>query len=313
MSTDITKKQHYVWRWYLGSWKNSPNDKRIWTGFLQTGEVKKVALMSVAQSNYFYKLVELTDEEFGFLRQYMKKLSPHVRGVANAILAGYEMFTQIKKSIAAGDIEANAVVNHQVLKIEADTFESIQTQIENMGEGLLSCKSINEIEQLVKEDGSDILFFLMVQYLRTKSMKERFVKSLSERKHLQTIGHKCWPFFNFVSALQIVEVMALRNDYRFTLVNNKCQIPFITGDQPVFNALEDITDENGDVIGLELYYPMSPQSALTVSFTPGKRFEEKDADESFVVSRNELIRKQSLIHIFANSEEVLKRYINTTS
>lgn len=310
MSIDITKKQHYVWRRYLGSWKNSPNDKRIWTGFLQSGEVKKVALTSVAQSSYFYKLEELTDEEFGFLRLYMNKLSPHVRGVANAILAGYEMFTQIKKRIATGKIETNDAVDHLVLKIEADTFESIQTQIENLGEGLLRCNSLNDIEQLVKEDGSDILFFLMVQYLRTKSMKDRFVKSLSERNHLQAIGHKCWPFFNFVSALQIVEVMALRNDYRFTLVNNTNQIPFITGDQPVFNALEDITDENGDVVGLELYYPMSPQSALTVSFTPGKRFEEKDAGVRYVMSRNELIRKQSLIHIFANNEDVLRMYIS---
>ncbi len=63
MSTDITKKQHCVWRRYLRAWKVNPDDKDIWTGFLQIGELKKVALMGVAQSSYFYKLEVLNNEE----------------------------------------------------------------------------------------------------------------------------------------------------------------------------------------------------------------------------------------------------------
>lgn len=302
MSTDITKKQHYVWRRYLRAWKVNPDDKDIWTGFLQTGEVKKVALMGVAQSSYFYKFEVLNNEEIDFLQQYMKKISPNVKSIAEIILNGYIMFGHLKSQLST----ANTGAEHEIKKIEAGSFEAIQTQIEGFGDDLLNCKSIGEIENLVLKDANEILFFLMVQYLRTKTMKDRLVNSLSERKMLQSVGHKCWPFFNFVSALSIVEIMIKRNDYRFALVNNKSTIPFITGDQPVFNALEDITDENGDVVGLELYYPMSPQTALKVAFDSGKKFEELDVDEAFVKSRNQLIKKQSQIHIFANNADTLR-------
>lgn len=310
MSTDITKKHHYVWRRYLRAWKVNPDDKDIWTGFLQTGEVKKVALMSVAQSSYFYKFEVLNDEEIAFLQMYMKKLSPNVKSVAEIILNGYIMFGQLKRQLSSAGIIDNPEIEHELKKIEAGTFETIQSQIEGLGDDLLNCKSIGELESLVQKDANEILFYLMVQYLRTKTMKDRLVNSLTERKMLQSVGHKCWPFFNFVSALQIVEIMAKRNDYRFALVNNKSTIPFITGDQPVFNALEDITDANGDVLGLELYYPMSPQTALKVAFDSGKKYEELDGDEEFVKIGNQLIKKQSQIHIFANSEDTLRMMLS---
>ena len=303
--SDITKKQHYVWRHYLGAWKSAKDDKDIWTGFLQSKVVKKVALTSVAQSSYFYRLEELTDVEIAFLKQYSDILSPQIQEVATILIAGYIAYTQIKREFVVKIGPTDGAFEHALKKIELSSFEAIQGTIERMGYGLLKCCSIQEIETLVNDDIYDVLFFLMVQYTRTKAMKERFVSSLTDRPHLQDVGRKSWPFWNIVTALQLVEGIAKENDYRFVYVKNCSSVPFITGDQPVINALGDIKDEKGDVKYLEVYYPLSPSTVLVIAFDSGKRFEEMDVDEVYVNERNSLIMKESQLHIFGNEEAVL--------
>lgn len=303
MSTDITKKQHYVWRKYLNAWKVNPDDKDIWTGFIQSKEVKKVALMSVAQSSYFYKLEVLTDEELEFLESYCKSLPSHVRQFANDILDAYTLFTYQKR--ASVKIKTNQSNEHNLKVIEMNKFEAFHSWIETTGYDLLKCSSISDIKEIARNDIYEMLFFLMVQFTRTKSIKERVVNSMKSRANVQSVARKCWPFFNFVTALQSVEALR-RINYRFVFVNNKSSVPFITGDQPIFNALGDIEDENEEVKDLELYYPMSPQTALVIACTSGDKFSEMDVDEKYVRERNKMIKNESLIHIFANDDNILK-------
>lgn len=310
MSTDITTKQHYVWRRYLCAWKVNADDKDIWTGFLKTKEVKKIALMGVAQCSHFYKLESLTDEEIDFLKQYTERLSPDVKSIAEVILAGYMLFADIKKVEASGKIKFDSESEHELKKAEIASFEKIQSSIELMGDELLKCQSIKDVEAIAEEGIYEILYYLMVQYLRTRAMKDRFVNSLSDRKNLQDIGQKCWPFFNLVTAMQVIERMVKNNDSRFTFVYNKSEVDFITGDQPVINALGDITDEKGEVKELELYYPLSPKAALVVAFGYGAKFSEKEVGAEYVMSRNAMIKKESMIHIFAKSEKVLSEILS---
>ena len=306
MNTQITKKQHYVWRRYLNAWKNAKEDKEIWTGFLQSKEVKKVALMSVAQSSYFYKLEKLTDEELDTLRQFTNRFSTKVQDVANKLLSGYMMFTQLKSGKSSEKMKMDESHETAIKIIETTSFEAIQSRIEQMGDELLRCMTIKDVEAIVKDNEFEILYYLMVQYLRTRTMKGRVVKSLVEATLFQEIGKKCWPFFNLTVAMELVQGIVLKNDSRFVFVNNKSSKPFITGDQPIINALGDIKNENGEVKDWELYYPLSPQTALVLEFTPGDKFSEKDVDEKYVKEKNEMIMKESLIHIFANDENILR-------
>lgn len=306
MSTDITKKQHYIWRRYLNPWKNNPDDKQIWTGFIQTREVKKVALMGVGQSSFFYKFEVLTNEELDFLKSLTGTLSEATREIAYTILAAYVIHALTNDAINSGKIEMNPNLEHELKKIEAGSFENIQSQIELMGDKLLDCSSIKDVEELAEEDEYEFLLFMMVQYTRTKAMKDRFVASLSERKHLQSLAEKSWPFYNIVLALQIVESMVMKKDYRFVFINNKGSIPFITGDQPIINARGNIKDEQGFAKELEFYYPLSPLSALVIDFTPGDKFSEIDVSDDYVKDKNELIKNEAELHLFANDEAVLK-------
>ena len=306
MSKDITEKQHYVWRKYLEAWKSNPDDKVQWVGFLKTKEAKKVSLRDVAHQSFFYKLEELTDEELNFLKLYNNNFSSNVRQISDIVLAGYILFTQLKRDIASGKITPNGNYEHEVKKIEATSFESIQSQIESLGIELLSCTTINDFEKLAATKEYEILYFLMVQYMRTKTMKDRIVNSMTERVNLQEIARKCWPYYNLVTAMQMVESFYKRQDCHFVFIQNKSSLPFITGDQPIINAKGNELDENGLVKELELYYPLSPTTAFVVDFTDGDKFSERVVDENYVKGRNTLIVKESELHVFANQEDVLK-------
>lgn len=306
MSSDITKKQHYVWRNYLSAWKCDTDDKTIWTGFLKQNIVKKVGLMDVAQGSFFYKLEELGDDEVDFLKQFTDKLPYGSKSIAEIILSGYIMFTQLKKDISTGKVKTDQNVEHQIKKIEAAAFESIQSQIELMGSELLKCNSAADIEKLTQSKEYDILYYVWVQYLRTKSMKDRVGGSMEEHKRLQELNRKCWPFFNLVVAMKMVEGMVKRKDYRFVFINNNSETPFITGDQPAINALADDKDKDGFAKKLELFYPLSPNRALCIAFDEGDKYSEMEVDSDFAKSINEKMMEESLLFIFANEEQLLK-------
>ena len=300
MSEDITKKQHYVWRRYLAAWKNDSGDKDVWTYILKTNTIRKIGLMDVAQSSYFYKMEVLSDEELTFLKKFSDSLPKGTKTIAETLLAGYELYAQLRKDIEAGKMPDGTDFEHEVKKIEAASFEKIQSQIEIMGAKLLDCKSIADLKALYNEE-YEILYFLWVQYFRTRGMKDGVVASMADRPEMQAIAQKTWPFFNLVVAMQVVESMVLKKDYRFVLLHNVSGVPFITGDQPAINTL---WDENQDKI--EVYYPLSPVTALQVSFDPGEKYSEADVDESFVREKNALIAKEAYLHIFANEEQILK-------
>lgn len=306
MNSDITKKQHYVWRHYLKAWNCSTDDKVIWTGLLKQNQVKKLGLMDVAQSSFFYKLAEIDDKELGFLKQFTTILPPGSKSIAELLLTGYMMFTQLKKDMASGRVKTNQDFEHKVNKIEKDTFESIQSHIESMGKKLIKCESIADIEDLAKKDEYEFLYYMWVQYMRTKTMKDRVGSSMEEKKWLQVLNNKCWPFFNLVMAMRMVEDMVVKKDYRFVFIKNNTEIPFITGDQPVINAVGDVTDEEGFAKELEVFYPMSPTKALSIAFNEGDKYSNVNADVLFVTSMNRKIMDESLLHIFANEEFVLK-------
>ena len=309
MSVDITEKQHYVWRRYLSSWQDDPGDYRVWTGLLNLKQVKRLGLKDVAQSRYFYRLEELTDVELAFLKQFAGQLSIWVKDLADVIIGGYEFYSSIKQAVAAGKLSMTQERHHELKRMEANVFESIHGQIESMGDALLKCKDSNDIRMRANEQEYDFLFYLLVQYMRTKIRKDSFYNALSARPDLQQIARKCWPFFNIVTAMQWVEAMLIKKDYRYVFVHNNSSIPFITGDQPAINTRWKETDAKSNIIGLEIYYPMSPTNALVIEFNSGKKYSDLDVDEEFVKERNRMIMEEAGLHVFANEEGVLKEMI----
>ena len=93
----------------------------------------------------------------------------------------------------------------------------------------------------------------------------------------------------------------MKKDYRFVFLHNVCGVPFITGDQPAINTLGDEKQNK-----LEVFYPLSPISALMVCFNLGEKYCEMNVDENFIREKNALMAKEAYLHIFSNEEQVLK-------
>lgn len=59
---DITKRQHYVWRYYLAQWTNSKSiEGDIYC--CRGDKIFQTGLINIAQEKYFYELVDITDTE----------------------------------------------------------------------------------------------------------------------------------------------------------------------------------------------------------------------------------------------------------
>ncbi len=73
--------------------------------------------MNVAQSSYFYKLEELTDEELAFLKKFTNTMPNGTKVIAETLLAGYLMYAQLKNEIKAGKMVRGVDVVHEFKKL----------------------------------------------------------------------------------------------------------------------------------------------------------------------------------------------------
>ncbi len=67
-----TRKQHFVWRYYLKSWTK---ESKIYTYFKDSKKIIRTSLLNIGQQRDFYKLHELTKEEIHYSKELLKALS----------------------------------------------------------------------------------------------------------------------------------------------------------------------------------------------------------------------------------------------
>lgn len=85
---------------------------------------------------------------------------------------------------------------------------------------------------------------------------------------------------------------------------NETDIPFITSDQPVINLMANYDDNALPSTGSILYYPISPNIAITVNDENKDQIQYLSEEE--IIYYNEAISKASLHDIYANSKGVIE-------
>ncbi|NOQ23733.1 MAG: DUF4238 domain-containing protein [Bacteroidales bacterium] len=307
--SNLKKRQHYVWRHYLRPWANNES---IWTYFKEQDKIVKPSLMGVAQEKYYYKLEDFTDKEISFLKNFVDKTSPPVlKGLNSDFLTLFTSSSILKRQLAAN---TNPKVNSEfvaseIKKIEANSMEDAHCIMENLGSRVIQCRSIEDLKELNKNDNLfDAIMFLSIQYFRTKSMRKSVLTSFNGDK-FEGLAEKSWNIISFVMATILARNISLDRKLRFTFIENNTTIPFITGDQPVFNILNDKLNEQGEVIELELYYPLTPNCAIYLHFRPEQedQYEGKTADENYVNYLNKKVFDNADYYVFANNEKILEQ------
>lgn len=307
MNEQFTIRQHYVWRRYLKPWKQTPTDKGLWTCLLKQKKVAMIGEMDVAQASSFYKIEELNQSQIDFMKSFIETQPQKVRELGDEMLKAYELYSFYMNGLREGNTSITSIpdIEKKLKVIEINTFEQLNCIVENEGKSLIDCRSIEEIKALTKDELSFSFMYLFVQYLRTRGMKEGFVNSMAERPAMMEIGEKTWPFVVFLMANNLWHSTMAKDDYRLVIVKNTSSTPFITGDQPVINDKDDMTDEEGMTKELELYYPLSPECALLVKFDDGPRYEETIVDQNWVDDMNKKIWHHASYHVFGSNKNVL--------
>ena len=160
----------------------------------------------------------------------------------------------------------------------------------------------------IKDDEKAITFFHFIsqQYCRTKSFRGAVREAAVEIFP----GHHFERLQNIVSYIGGVNIggslFADRKQFEVIFLENRSELGFITGDQPVVNLMGN--KDGGETTELAFYYPLSP--GLSCLLAPkAYKLQSVILPYSAVEELNDLIARDSKHFLVANSNESLQQTI----
>jgi len=297
----VKKSQHYVWRNYLRAWANN---EQIWSFLRKQNKVISTNLQNVAQSNYYYKLNDINDFEEKILKDFIRKSPESVQAWQHDFLSMFTIHTKLKKAFNKSKSQE---ILEEIKKIEINSMENAHTRIEYSGEKLIACRTFEDLKFIEQPNSRfDAIMFLCFQYFRTKNLKNRINSSFP--------AFNIWNILSFFMALNTAEYISLNPKTRFLFIKNTASKALICSDQPVINLQSDKVDENGEVLDLEFYYPLSPNSAVVIDFNNNgkERSQNIEIKEDLVNWYNGKIIADFDNFIFSNDKTQLDELLKTS-
>lgn len=301
----ITKKQHYVWRFYLRPW----TDSKETIACCRNDKVFRSDLMGVGQENYFYKFVEISDTEAWWIEKIALNgnepdlLKEMCINWINTYRAPFQAINALKKIGISNEEEFDKFIKEGEEKAYCATEKIGKPYLENIYKEDLSFYDNFD-------DKSGFNIFLCEQFFRTK---KRYEAVNSSSKHgIDT--HKLWPVFKHIFATKLAFNITYRTDKKFKLflLHNKTGINFITGDQPVINRYATKELQGKPINNFEFYYPITPKLALLLTEKNYSNDELYVSDETIITELNDLIFYNSQEQVYAVTKNELDRYKNLT-
>ncbi len=298
------RNQHYIWRYYLDSWAKN---KQIFC--LRVNNIFKTNLKNIGSMRDFYKLKELNENDISLIKKlFLKDSNPILKKLNENWLTVFNTVFSLKRKLQQ-DSRKNTEIDSKIDKLIINFEEDLHATIENNS---ISCidKLRNENVSFLKtkEELINFIYYLSVQYFRTNKIKTSVIKTTS--KYPQFNIEKIWNISSHILATNFAYNLWKRfNYFRIILLKNNTIVPFITGDQPVINTFADYQN-NENLNELELYYPLKPFLALLI--TQKAEIINNSIlrlDENKIHEYNYLIFKASHEQIYANENNVLKKYI----
>lgn len=279
-------------------------ENKIWC--LREGKIFNTGLMNIAQEKYFYEIKKLSKNDILFLQNFVGSISTGIIREANLkwvdLFSFVHRFEELVKQDGSLTKELEKNINELVKNLNEDSHAFIETQ------------SIDYLEKLLKKDSSffendedrgKFLVYLVAQYVRTKSMRERLLNNAGATKDINV--ENCIGALSHIVTTTIAFNMFASPEFRtITFLENDSGVEFITSDQPIINIQAYNTPADKAPEKLEFYYPISPSLAILLSQ------DVKDSSiklsEKKVEDYNQKLISFSLEQIFSSSEELLQRY-----
>lgn len=307
----IKKRQHYVCRYYLKPWSNK---EQIYC--IRDQKIFKANLMNIAQEKYFYELQDLTKDEEHFIYRIAIQPSPKLmQEVHLNFLNSYLMIFRLEKHAKDQIKEEHKKDFDELMKTSKINYEEdYHAHIEGIGNkylDLIRSENIDFYYDNNTDDRISFLFFVTLQYMRTKRRRNETIRAFEDTDGNFNIDmRKVWPLMVHMYSTNMALSLHMEKEYKLILLSNQTSFEFITGDQPLINTYgvnssKEVLDHNE----LEFYYPISPKLGVLITrdIVDTKKIIIDDVDE--IQRYNDMIKKSSEEQIYASSEEQFKNYM----
>lgn len=249
----ITRAQHFVWRKYLENWCVN---NQLFTKNLNTGKIFSVNPKKLLKENYIYSIPILIFNELKEIERYVNQLSNSWSKDINFKFFLILSDLSILKALTQNDGDVD------VTSYEKNGLEDFYTQIEYYGKDLISVKSIDDLEKILKFDQHKILTFILFQYTRTQNMRDKLRKQISSDSD------------NIRRAKELLTPIIMSNNVlctpnqsvKFKILTNQTNFTFITSDQPASNLKYNGLDGTENVEEFVVMYPINPHLLLIIDF-----------------------------------------------
>lgn len=295
-----TRRQHHVWRSYLGAWAA---DKIVFC--LQDGRIFPTNVSNVAVERDFYKLQTLTKADIDGVRWLVGKANPAAKRVHENFLTYFGVPGWLQANPPphlVGDAEFEALVRHQIINAEEKWHAALE---QDMVPIIASLRRRDASFYADDERCRRFLYFLCLQNLRTKGVRDRVATRTTEVNGFSIT--RCWNILRHMFAANSGAGLYLERKQRPLLVlENDTGLPFITGDQPIVNLVPSPDPDKPPEL-LAFYYPVSPATAIILDevahrcgYTSGPVSTEQ------VSALNRRIHNASHSQVFGSSREILE-------
>ncbi|MGC9272205.1 DUF4238 domain-containing protein, partial [Acidiphilium sp.] len=174
------RRHHHVWQFYLKSW--ATNDK-IWC--LRDGKIFNPNTVNVAVERDFYKLQKLTKADIDLIQLLVIDKSPaynkanHERFLELLTLPG--RFVDENRKLIKNIEEINEALDVYMCNI----LEDHHFRIESLFTPLLKKLIAGDVSFYINDDDCmNFSYYISVQYMRTKNIKERVITDLRKKSHI---------------------------------------------------------------------------------------------------------------------------------
>lgn len=219
--------------------------------------------MNVGQQKDFYRVRDMTDQDIALVHAVVvaPMNSEIQKRAAERWLTDFNMLGRFRRHLESQGIDAASAL--EPLYIEAE--EKLHGDIERNALPLL--KRLLASETFCLDDDDDYIVFvhfLMTQYFRTSGLLANVKRGMDDR-FPGTIERSMGVLRHMFATTAGFTLFAERSTMKPHLLLNETNVPLITGDQPVINALAVDLPPDVAVQDCEFYYPLSPHKALVIT------------------------------------------------
>jgi hypothetical protein len=251
------RRQHHVWQRYLKPWATGDQ-----IHCLRGGVIFATNTTNVAVERDFYKLHRRTTADISLIQTLIIAPAHHLaKRHHEHLLMQFTLpalFVEQNRE-QLGNIEQ---IDNLLDECQTNALEDYHAGIENSFLPILDDILKGDLSFYSDDDRCiGFLHFICTQHMRTKGVKERSVERVKQRdgQDLSRIWNIAVHMFAFNIGMSL---FVERKKRKLALVQNRTDVPFITGDQPIVNLHGDGVRPPDELC---FYYPVSPNLALILT------------------------------------------------